>query len=143
EELARNTSYAQSMDVVLRAVKEGSFRASTDEGQRMLENISTSIDRAHQEQEIASSQFQQAQSYREVASMSREAADTINTNATQAFMEQLQHSGKNMREVEEMMVRHPEQAQAMADGFVQEKAREYIEKYPYQSHADSKKKDKN
>jgi len=121
------------MDVVLRAVKEGSFRATTDEGQRKLENISTSIDRAHQEQKIASNQFQQSQSYREVASMSRETADTINTNATQAFMEQLQHSGKNMREVEEIMVKHPEQAQAMADEFVQEKTQHYLEKFQHQN----------
>ncbi len=135
QELSGNASYSQNMDHVLRAVSEGSFRASTEEGERLLHNISSSMERAHQEQQSASLQFQQAQSYREVASMSQEKADNINSNATQAFMEQLQHSGHSNRDVEEIMVRHPAQAQAMADQFVQAKTQEYLSNFHQQSHS--------
>ena len=142
QELSHNASYSQNMDHVMRAVSEGSFRASTEEGERLLHNISSSMERAHQEQESASLQFQQAQSYREVASMSQEKADNINSNATQAFMEQLQHSGHSSREVEQTMVKHPEQAQAMADQFVQAKTQEYLNHVPQPTHLNQEKMNK-
>ncbi len=43
-----------------RGVAEGHYRANNEEGQRILDGISTSLDRAHQEQQQASAQFQQA-----------------------------------------------------------------------------------
>ena len=85
-----------------------------------------SLERAHQEQVSANSQFQQAQSYREVASVAQEKAESIDSNATQEFMGQLQHSGQSMRSIEQTMVNHPQQAQAMADQFVQAKTQEYL-----------------
>ncbi len=99
QELNHNASYSQNVDSVMRAVSEGSYRASTEEGERVLHNISTSLERAHQEQVSANSQFQQAQSYREVASVAQEKAESIDSNATQEFMGQLQHSRQSMRAV--------------------------------------------
>ncbi|HVV69615.1 MAG TPA: conjugal transfer protein TraG N-terminal domain-containing protein [Gammaproteobacteria bacterium] len=126
QELSHNASYSQNVDNVMRAVSEGSYRASTEQGERLLHNISLSLERAHQEQVSANSQFQQAQTYREVASVAEENMTTIDSNATQEFMGQLQHSGQSMRAIEQTMVNHPQQAQAMADQFVQTKTQEYL-----------------
>ena len=62
-----------------RGVSEGHYRANTEEGQRILDSISTSLDRAHQEQQQASAQFQQAETYRKMASISEEQAASINS----------------------------------------------------------------
>lgn len=117
------------METALRGVSEGHYRANNEEGQRLLDGISTSLDRAHQEQQQASAQFQQAETYRKIASISEEEAATINSNATQEFMNSLQKDGQDLRKIEKTMVDHPEQAQARADEFVQSKVQKYFEEF--------------
>jgi conjugal transfer mating pair stabilization protein TraG len=124
-----STGDAHNMESVFRGVAEGHYRASTEEGQRILDNISTSLDRAHQEQQQASAQFQQADTYRKVASISEEQAASINSNATQEFMNDLQHKGYDLRSVEKIMVDHPQEGQKLADEFVQEKVQKYFEEF--------------
>ncbi len=126
---ANNTNYSQNMETALRGVSEGHYRANNEEGQRILDGISTSLDRAHQEQQQASAQFQQAETYRKIASVSEEQAATINANATQEFMNSLQKDGQDLRTIEKTMVDHPEQAQARADEFIQSKVQKYFEEF--------------
>ena len=116
------------METALRGVSEGHYRANTEEGQRILDSISTSLDRAHQEQQQASAQFQQAETYRKIASISEEQAASINANATQEFMNEIQKE-QSLRSIEETMVNHPEQAKARADEFVQSKVQHYFEEF--------------
>lgn len=130
---SQNTVNAHNVDNVLRGVAEGSYRSNNEEGQRLLENISTSLDRAHQEQTQAAAQFQQAETYRQVASVAEENAVNINSNATQEFMTHLQHSGRSMRDIEQTMVNHPEQAQAIADEFTRGKAQAFIRNFQKQA----------
>ena len=127
-----NSNVSQNMDTVLRGVAEGSYRANTEEGKRILDSISTSLDHAHQEQQQASAQFQQAETYRKMSSISEEEATSINSNATQEFMNDLQKDGQDLRSVEKMMVDHPEQAQTRAETFIQHKVQEYFEKFKEQ-----------
>jgi conjugal transfer mating pair stabilization protein TraG len=128
-----NANVSQNVDTVLRGVAEGSYRANSEEGKRILESISTSLDRAHQEQQQASAQFQQAETYRKMASISEEEAATINSNATQEFMNELQKEGQDLRSIEKSMVDHPEQAQAQAEKFIHHKVQEYVEKFKEQA----------
>ncbi|MFT3741096.1 MAG: conjugal transfer protein TraG N-terminal domain-containing protein [Gammaproteobacteria bacterium] len=108
-DISHNQSESHSVDEVLRGVKEGSYRATTEQGQRMLDSISNSLDHAQQEQELASQQFQKAVSYREVATKAEENSVSINSNATQEFMEQLRHD-KGAKQIEQLMVERPEEA---------------------------------
>jgi conjugal transfer mating pair stabilization protein TraG len=123
-----NTNYSQNMETALRGISEGHYRASTEEGQRILDSVSASLDRAHQEQQQASAQFQQAETYRKIASISEEQAASINANATQEFMNEIQRE-QSLRSIEETMVNHPEQAKARADEFVQGKVQHYFEEF--------------
>ncbi len=109
--------------------REGHYRASTEEGQRLLDNITTSLDKAHQEQQQASAQFQQADTYRKMSNISEEQAATINSNATQEFMNDLQQKGHDTRSIEKTMVDHPQEAQKLADEFVQEKVKKYFDEF--------------
>ena len=133
----QNTGHARNVDTVLRDVQEGNYRTNTEEGRRLVENISASLDRAHQEQTQAAAQFQQTESYRQVASIAEENAVSINSNATQEFMTTMQHSGAGMRGIEQTMVNHPEQAQAqaMAEAFTHSKAQAFIQDFAHQSNA--------
>lgn len=133
EAFLHNTGHSRSVDTILRDVQEGNYRASTEEGQRLAENISASLDRAHQEQTQAAAQFQQAETYRQIASVAEENAVSINSNATQEFMTHLQHSGRSMRDIEQTMVNHPEQAQAIADEFTRGKAQTFIRNFQKQA----------
>jgi conjugal transfer mating pair stabilization protein TraG len=123
------TGNAQNIESVFRGVAEGHYRASTEEGQRLLDNISASLDRAHQEQEQASAQFQQSDTYRKIASISEEQAASINSNATQEFINDLQQKGHDLRSIEKTMVDHPQEAEKLADNFVQEKVQKYFEDF--------------
>ncbi len=127
-----NSNESQNMDTVLRGVAEGSYRANTEEGKRILDSISTSLDRAHQEQQQASAQFQQSETYRKMANISEEESATINSNATQEFMNEIQKDGQGLRAIEKSMVDHPEQAQAFAEKFTHHKTQEYFENFKEQ-----------
>ena len=83
ESATHTTGDAHNVESVFRGVAEGHYRANTEEGQRILNSISSSLDRAHQEQQQASAQFQQADTYRKMTNISEEQAETINSNATQ------------------------------------------------------------
>ncbi len=135
ESAAHNTGYAENMDTALRAVAEGHYRANTEEGKRILDSISTSLDRAHQEQQQASAQFQQAETYRKIASISEEQSASINANATQEFMNEMQKSGQDLRSIEKMMVDHPEQGKAQAEQFMHKKVEEYFHQFHEQENA--------
>lgn len=129
ENIVQNTGHSENMETALRGVAEGHYRANNEEGQRILDSISTSLDRAHQEQKQASAQFQQADAYREIASISEEQAENINSNATQEFMNDLQQKGHDLRSIEKTMVDHPEEAKNLADTFVQDKVEKYFEDF--------------
>jgi conjugal transfer mating pair stabilization protein TraG len=129
ESAMHNRGHSQSMDTALRAAAEGSYRANTEEGKRILDSISTSLDHAHQEQQQASAQFQQAETYRKMANISEEQAETINSNATQEFMNSLQKDGQDLRSIEKSMVDHPEKGQKLAEEFTREKVHEYFEEF--------------
>ena len=128
ENFTQNAGYSQNVENVFRGVAEGHYRASTEEGQRILDSISTSLDRAHQEQQQASAQFQQAETYRKIASISEEQVASINANANQEFMNEIQKE-ESIRSIEETMVNHPEQAKDRAEKFVQEKVGEYFQNF--------------
>ncbi|MBS0349748.1 MAG: conjugal transfer protein TraG N-terminal domain-containing protein [Proteobacteria bacterium] len=139
ESAAHNTGYAENMDTALRAVSEGHYRANTEEGKRILDSISTSLDRAHQEQQQASAQFQQAETYRKIASISEEQSATINANATQEFMNEMQKNGQDLRSIEKMMVDHPEQGKAQAEQFMHKKVEEYFHQFHEQENSSPEK----
>jgi conjugal transfer mating pair stabilization protein TraG len=129
ESATHTTGDAHNVESVFRGVAEGHYRANTEEGQRILNSISSSLDRAHQEQQQASAQFQQADTYRKMANISEEQAETINSNATQEFMNSLQKDGHDLRSIEKTMVDHPEEGKKLAEEFTHEKVQQYFEEF--------------
>src|SRR5262249_8183941 len=109
QEVSHNQTESHSMDEILRGVKEGSYRDTNEGGQRMWETFSSSLDRAQQEQESARQQFKRAETYRDVATKAEENSVSINSNATQEFMEGLRHNKQSTRNLEQTMVNNPEQ----------------------------------
>ena len=130
QDFVQNTNFSQSVDTAVRGVQEHSYRTSNEEGQRLVDNVGSSFDRATQARHEMTSNLQQAQSYREAASFAEENAATINSNASQAFMNSMvDQPHASTKEIEGMMVNNPAAAQATAEQFVQEQAQQYLQNF--------------
>jgi len=129
-DFVKNTNYSQSVDTVERASHEHSFRASTDKGQRLVEGMSTSFDRAESARSDMTESYQKAQSYREVAAHAEENAVSINANASQVFQEWLlsqpstRGEGKMSLDEAENIVRHQPQ---LAASYAEKFSHQYVE----------------
>lgn len=130
QSFVHNTNYSENVDIAVRGIQEHSYRASNEEGQRLIDNIGSSFDRANQARHEMMSNFQQAQSYRTAASFAEENAATINSNANQEFMNSLTNqSHASPKDIENTMVNHPLDAQAIANQFIQEQAKHYLQSF--------------
>lgn len=134
-EFMQNNSYSQTVDTAIKGVQDHRYSTNSEQGQRLMEGINNSIDQAAQARQEMSSSFQQAESYRAVASYAEDNATSINSNVNQAFMNFLKEQGLSSGEIENMMVNHPATAQAYAQQFTQEQANHYLN--TFQSHAGS------
>jgi hypothetical protein len=75
--------------------------------------------------------YQQSQSYREAASFAEENAMSINSNANQAFMQWMQKRPElhHLSDVEKLMTQDPVKAQAYAERFTQEQAKQAFQMF--------------
>jgi conjugal transfer mating pair stabilization protein TraG len=127
----QSTQFSENVDKAVRGVQEHHYRASDEQGQRLLESVGSSFDAAHHARHEMMANYQQSQSYREMASRTEENATSINSNASQAFMQwlqqqpELQHPG----DIEKMMTHDPVRGQAYAERFTQERASQALHAY--------------
>ena len=131
QEFAHNTQFNQAVDTAIRGVQEHSYRTHNETGQRLVDNLGSSFDKAEQARHDILSNYQQAQSYRTAASVAEENAASINSSANQAFFEHLQKStnASHPSDIEKMMVHHPEMAEVQAKQFIQEKAQHFLRSF--------------
>ena len=129
QEYIQNTQFSQTMDHAIRGVQEHSYRTQNETGQRLVDNVGSSFDRAEQARHDMMSNYQQAQTYRKAASVAEENAASINSSANQQFFEYLQNKTGYASEIEKMMVHHPEKAQAYAKQFIQDKAQSALQAF--------------
>jgi conjugal transfer mating pair stabilization protein TraG len=120
----KSTNYSQSVDTVQRAVHDHSLRSSTEQGQRVIENIGASYDKAESARHDMQQSYQEAKSYREIASLAQENAVSINSNFGQVFKEWFANQpGTNGQGrlgeagVETLIKYHPEIARSYAERF--------------------------
>jgi conjugal transfer mating pair stabilization protein TraG len=126
-DFVQNTHYADNVDVAVRGVQEHQYRASTEAGERLSENVGSSFDKAEQARHEMVANLQQSESYREAASFSEENATSINSNANQAFLNWVEtHAGMSQGQIETMMVNDPQAAQALAKRFTENEAEQYL-----------------
>jgi len=137
QEYLHNTNFSQSVDIAVRGMQEHSYRTSSEEGQRLINNIGSSFDQASGARHEVMSNLQQSQSYRDMASYAQENATSINSNATQSFMNWLekqpgtQHSGS----IENMMVNDPQMAQQYAHQYTKQQVQSYINEFHKEKNA--------
>jgi len=86
QNFVRDTTFGHNVEVVERGIKEHSFRANNEEGQRLLNNVSNSFDHADQVRGEMMSNLQKAESYREQAGHVEEKAASIDIQASQSFV---------------------------------------------------------
>jgi conjugal transfer mating pair stabilization protein TraG len=127
-----DSNYSSAVDSALRATQDSNFRSSSEEGQRLATGLSASLDKTQQARQDMTSNLQQSEGFRQIASHAQENAVNINSNASQAFFngmrewmaEQPGTNGKGtlgLGAFEKMQVNDPE-------GFAGY-AKQYAEKY--------------
>lgn len=124
KDFVKDTHYSKNVDTVLRAAQEHSLRSNNEEGQRIINNMGTSFDRANSARQDMTNSFQQAESYREMASVAQENSVSINSNASQVFIEWLSkqpgtngHGHMGMQSAEYILTHEPELARQYASNF--------------------------
>ncbi len=130
KEFVQDTHYSQSVDTALRGISEHSYRAHTEDGQRLMDGISHSYEQSLQARNDMQSSLNQAESYREAASLREEHADTINSNASQPYFEYLQKTqGGNLRQIEQQQTDNPAAGQTAGQAFMAEYSHHYLEQW--------------
>lgn len=129
-----NSGYSQSVDVVERAVHDKSLKINDDQGERLLNNMNASYDKAQSAKHDMMQSIQETQSYRQLAQQAEDQALNINSNLSQVFMDWLSnqpgtngkgHMGTAM--AENMFVHHPELAKHYAEQFGQQYTKNLIQ----------------
>jgi len=80
-----DSNYSSAVESALRASTDSSFRANSEEGQRLTEGLSASRDHALQARQDMTSNLQASESYRQSATHSQENSVNVSSNASQAF----------------------------------------------------------
>ena len=134
-DFVKDTNYSQSVDAVERASHEHSLRASTEKGQRLVDGMSASFDRAESARHEMTQSYQEAQSYREVATRAQENSVSINANASQVFQEWLAsqpgtngHGQMGLQGAEHIIRHEPQLAASYAEKFSQQYTRQMMSK---------------
>jgi hypothetical protein len=124
KDFVMNSGYSNSVDTVQRAVHDHSLRTNDENGKRLLDGTSASLDRAETARNEMTQSYQSAQSYRAIASRSQDESSNINSNLSQVFKEWMMHQpgtnghGKmSVNAVENIMANHPEIAASYAQRF--------------------------
>lgn len=130
-----DTGYSKNLDVVERAVKDKSLKINNEQGERLLDNMSASIDKAKSAKHDMMHSLQTAKSYREMAQTAKEDGKNINSNLSQVFMEWLPNQpgtdGKGRMGVtnaENMITHHPEFAKQYAEKFSRQYTSDLLKK---------------
>ena len=119
-----DNGYSHNMDIAVRASQEHSFRSGSESGQRMVDSMGSSFDHASSERQDISSNLQKSESFRQTASLAQENSVSMNSNASQVFLEWIANQpGTNgsghmgMRAAEHIMSHEPELSQMYANQF--------------------------
>jgi conjugal transfer mating pair stabilization protein TraG len=86
-EYLKNSQFSSSVDTVLHGIQEKSVRTQNDIGQRLVDGISSSWDRANQARHEMVANYQKSESLRHMASYAEENAVNINANYSQRLFE--------------------------------------------------------
>jgi conjugal transfer mating pair stabilization protein TraG len=82
-----DTNYAQNVDLVSRSVRDHSFRTNNEEGNRLVNSMGSSFDKAESARHDMQSSYQEAESARQNASFAEEHAASIQVSGAQRFSE--------------------------------------------------------
>jgi conjugal transfer mating pair stabilization protein TraG len=126
KDVARDASFSHSVDVATREIQEHNYRTNQEEGHRLSDSVASSFEQANRASHDMSTHLQQAQSYREMASLAQENTRNINTNYNQVFYEWLSNQpgtdghGHMGTTGAATVLRDPGMGQAYAQRFVEE-----------------------
>ncbi len=140
KQFIHNSSFNQTVDQAIKASHDHSVRTGNETSQRFAHTISSAFDRAEQARHDLAAQFQQTESFRQMASYSQDNAVSINANASQAFVDWMKaqpapgsHEPMGMRSVEYIMANRPALAQEYASHWSQQQANHLMQQFMHQS----------
>lgn len=140
KDFLNNSNFSNAVDQATRAAKDHSFRSNNEEGQRFGQSIASSFDQAEQARQDMQSQYQQSESFRNMASYAKDNSLSINANASQPFLDWMKnqsapgsHGPMGMDSVEYIMANRPGLAQEYAQRWSQQEASQLANNFSQQS----------
>jgi len=132
EDFIKKSGYSENIEIVSRAAIDHSFHSNNEKGARLLESMSGSFDRSNTYRKDADAHFQEAASYRKVASHSEESAVHTGVNGGQDFLKFISNlpdaSGRGPMGVMTAIgkLKDPVTAKLFAEHFARERAKEQL-----------------
>jgi len=126
EDFIQQSSFSAVTESAVKVSQDSHLRTGNDAGERLSANINSAFDVANSLRSDMHTSLQQADSYREAASLAHDKASTINTIANQQFVNALEKE-MGITAAEQLLTRHPEAAHAKAATFVKEQHAHILE----------------
>lgn len=133
EDFVRTHNFAERMDYGSRTAVDQYQNSSDEQGQRLANQLATSLDEANTHRDSTTHSLQKAEAFRQLSTYSEDQAASIDKNANQEFIgwvkNQLNEEGQNIsiHEAERILHQTPAKASVLAQGFITEKTNEFIE----------------
>ena len=127
-EFMKTSQFSATVDTALRSIQDKSFHTQNESGQRLVDGINSSWDRAKQARHEVVANYQKSQSYHEMASYAEENAVNINANYSQRLFEFIanqpgtQGQGKMGMSSVDAIARDPELARSYVNDFIRQEA---------------------
>lgn len=132
EDFIKRSGYSENIEVATRAMHDRNFHSNNDQGARLLDSATGHFERAESLRKDSNVHFQDAQSYRNVASYAQDNAVNVNVNASQAFLKHISNessmAGGKPKGVMTALreARDPETLKIMADNFARSYAKNHL-----------------
>lgn len=136
QDYLKNNQLSERLDHVTRAVADKHYNTGSETGNRIVDNIASSLDKSDSFRESTNQSLQKAESFKTLASESQERAIAINSNANQEFVDWLKLQPMDgstqpmgINNAEYLLHHQPELARGYAAQFVAEQTEGYISQY--------------
>lgn len=133
EDFVQKTGYSENIDTISKAAVDHSLVTTGEKGARLVDNMGASFDQSNNLRKESDAHFQEAQSYRKVASYAEDNAVRVNVNASQKFLDYVANqpnaytgTGKAGVLNAVKQLKDPDHAKTVADHFGRDYAKSHL-----------------
>jgi len=140
----QQTGFTHQVDMAVRTVQEQSFRSGSEENERLSSGVSSHFERANSLRTEAQASFNQAESFREMASYAKEKSASIDENASSDFVDWMSgqpdpggHGAMGITQAESILNHNHDLGMHYAEQYVSQQSQSWMNKWESDLHNQS------